>query len=189
MASPFASKPTLPTGMTANDLAFDALVETLVGDNVYFGVDPQGAGYSESDIATIFATQASITSELSTGFLTLGELAEKPLKIDSKKEQLKTRNYKVGGKRTSTLSLTIVGLNEKSKNYLESTAFESAAITMIIQNTTKDRVVILNNMRWVVDWSGETDGLLTVVLNTEFSGNTKNRIVVLKDIPAGGSGT
>lgn len=186
MGSPFKTKPSLPAGMTANDLAFDALVETLVGDNVYFGVDPQGAGYSESDIADFFATQESITSELSTGFLTLGELAEKPLKIDSKKEQLKTRNYKVGGKRTSTLSLTIVGLNEKSKNYLESTAFEGAAVTMIIQSKDKDRVVILNNMRWVVDWSGETDGLLTVVLNSEFSGNTKNRIIVLKDIPTGG---
>jgi hypothetical protein len=38
-------------------------------------------------------------------------------------------------------------------------------------------------MRWTVDWSGEADGLFNVVISTEFSGTTKDRIVIIKDVP------
>jgi hypothetical protein len=55
---------------------------------------------------------------------------------------------------------------------------------MFLQNTEKDRVIILNGMKWAVDWSGETDGLFSVVLSTEFSGATSDRVYVYKDIPA-----
>ncbi len=47
-----------------------------------------------------------------------------------------------------------------------------------------DRVVIFNGLRWTVGWSGEADGLFTVVISTEFSGVTSNKIFLLKDIPA-----
>jgi hypothetical protein len=45
--------------------------------------------------------------------------------------------------------------------------------------------VIFNGLRWTVDWSGEADGLFSVVISTEFSGITNGKIFVLKDIPAG----
>jgi hypothetical protein len=45
--------------------------------------------------------------------------------------------------------------------------------------------VIFTGLRWTVDWSGEADGLFNVVISTEFSGVTSNKIFLLKDIPAG----
>jgi hypothetical protein len=35
-----------------------------------------------------------------------------------------------------------------------------------------------------VDWSGEADGLFSVVVSTEYAGSTSGKFYVFKDIPA-----
>ena len=171
---------TFPSGTTASDLKFDALIEQMIGDDVYVGEGTLDA----TDLATLVASQASIATELAAAFDVLGELAEKPGKIDSKLTSLKTRNYKVAGKRTNTLELALVGISNKQKDFLESTAFSNTTITLVMQNTEKDRLVIFNGMKWSMEWNGETDGLYNVVISTEFVGASKDRIYVYKDIPA-----
>lgn len=175
------SQPTYPSNMTEGDLSFSKLMDVLIADLVYFGIGT----YDLLSIETLYATQASVKTELSTNFDLLGELAEKPGKTDSKLSKLKTRNYAIPGKRTSTVELNIAGLHNKQKNYLESTLFMSKDTTIVVASKEYDRVVIFTGLRWTVDWSGEADGLFNVVISTEFSGVTSNKIFLLKDIPPG----
>ncbi|HQP18629.1 MAG TPA: hypothetical protein PLQ79_08705 [Candidatus Cloacimonadota bacterium] len=175
------SQPTYPSNMTEGDLSFSKLMDVLIADFVYFGIGT----YDQLSIETLYATQASVKTELSTNFDLLGELAEKPGKTDSKLTKLKTRNYTIPGKRTNTIELNISGLSTKQKNFLESTLFMGKDTTIVVASKELDRVVIFTGLRWTVDWSGEADGLFNVVISTEFSGVTSNKIFLLKDIPPG----
>ena len=175
------SQPTYPSNMTEGDLSFSKLMDVLIADFVYFGIGT----YDQTSIETLYATQAAVKLELTTNFDLLGELAEKPGKTDSKLSKLKTRNYTIPGKRTSTVELNIAGLSTKQKNFLESTLFMSKDTTIVVASKELDRVVIFTGLRWTVDWSGEADGLFNVVISTEFSGVTSNKIFPLKDIPPG----
>ena len=175
------SQPTYPTNMTEADLGFSKLMDVLVADLVYFGIGT----YDQLAIETLYANQASVKTELTTNFDLLGELAEKPGKTDSKLTKLKTRNYTIPGKRTNTIELNISGLSTKQKNFLESTLFMGKDTTIVVASKELDRVVIFTGLRWTVDWSGEADGLFNVVISTEFSGVTSNKIYLIKDIPPG----
>jgi len=175
------SPPTYPAGTLESDLGFSKLMDVLIADFVYFGIGT----YDQLAIETLYANQGSAKTELTTNFDQLGELAEKPGKTDSKLTKLKTRNYTIPGKRTSTVELNISGLSTKQKNFLESTLFMSKDTTIVVASKELDRVVIFTGLRWTVDWSGEADGLFNVVISTEFSGVTSNKIFLLKDIPAG----
>jgi len=180
MPNPIAP-PTYPTNMVEGDMGFNKLMDVLVADFVYFGIGT----YDQTAIDSLYATQGSAKTELSTNFDLLGELAEKPGKTDSKLSKLKTRNYSIPGKRTSTVELNIAGLSTKQKNFLESSLFMSKDTTIVVASKDLDRAVIFTGLRWTVDWSGEADGLFNVVISTEFSGVTSNKIFLLKDIPAG----
>lgn len=89
--------------MIDKDLAFVSLVEGMIADDIYFGIGT----YTDLDIAAHFINQTALNLELSTSYDILGELAEKPGKTDSKITKLKTRNYSIPGKRTSTIELSI----------------------------------------------------------------------------------
>ena len=173
--------PVYPGDMIDKDLNFVSLVEGMIADDIYFGIGT----YSESDIVANFANQTALILELNANFDILGELAEKPGKTDSKITKLKTRNYSIPGKRTSTIELSIVGLSVKQKDFLESSSFMGKNTTIVIVSKGKDRAVIFNGLRWTVDWSGEADGLFTVVISTEFSGVTAGKIYLFKDLPVG----
>lgn len=173
-------KPTFPSGTDKDDLLFTNLIETMVGDIVHFG----SGTLSAADIASYLDDQVVIASTLASNFEILGELGEKPGKMNSKLSSLKTRNYRVSGKRENTIEITIVGIGLLQKDYLESTAFSAEEQTFILRSREGDRMIILNGMRWTVDWSGEVDGLFTFVLTTEFAGATTGKIYMYKDIPA-----
>lgn len=168
-----------PGSMTSADLAFDSLLEQMIGDDVYIG-----AGTLKSTDWTQLIDIVTWDEALAAAFDVLGELAEKPGKIESKLSALRTRNYKVAGKRTTNIEITIIGVSQLQKSYLESTDFSTTTMTMVLRNREKDRVMVFNGMKWAVDWSGEVDGLFTVVLTTEFSGTTDGKIYFLKDIVA-----
>ena len=164
--------PVYPGTMIDKDLNFVSLVEGMIADDIYFGIGT----YADSDIATHFINQTALNLELNANYDILGELAEKPGKTDSKITKLKTRNYSIPGKRTSTIELSIVGLSVKQKDFLESSAFMGKNTTIVAVSKAFDRVVIFNGLRWTVGWSGEADGLFTVVISTEFSGVTAGKI-------------
>jgi len=177
--SPIAT-PTYPAGTLQSDFDFASLVEGMVADKIYFGFGK----YTAAEVTSAYATQAALTTEVTTNMDSLGELAEKPGKADSKVNKLKSRNYLIPGKRTNTIELTIIGLQVKQKNYLESRAFSGREVTITVVSNELDRAVVFNGMRWAVEWSGEADGMFSVVISTEYSGATKDRIFLFKDIPA-----
>jgi hypothetical protein len=172
--------PTYPTGTTQTDFDFAALMDSLVADKIFFGFGK----YTSAEATTAYATQTALTTETTTNMDSLGELAEKPGKADSKVNKLKSRNYLVPGKRTNTIELTIIGLQAKQKNFLESRLFSGKEVTITLVSAENDRAVVFNGMRWAVEWSGEADGMFSVVISTEYSGATKDRIFLFKDIPA-----
>ena len=179
--TPSVTPPVYPGTMIDKDLNFVSLVEGMIADDIYFGIGT----YTDLDIAAHFINQTALSLELNTNYDILGELAEKPGKTDSKITKLKTRNYSIPGKRTSTIELSIVGLSVKQKDFLESSSFMGKNTTIVIVSKGKDRAVIFNGLRWTVDWSGEADGLFTVVISTEFSGVTAGKIYLFKDLPVG----
>jgi len=170
--------PTYPSGMTNADLMFSTLVDTFIADEVFYGM----GSYTAEEVGTKFATKSSMATELSTYCKQIGELAEKPGKTDSKINKLKTRNYQIPGKRTSTVELTLNGISAKQKDYFEGTLFSGAEVTIICVSKERDRATIFNGMRWTVDWSGEADGLWTVVISTEFSGTTNGKVFLIKGL-------
>lgn len=170
--------PTFASGTTAADLLFSALIDTFIADDVYFGI----GAYTATEVTTKYASKTAMATEISTYLKKIGELAEKPGKTDSKVNKLKTRNYMIPGKRTTTVELTMNGLSEKQKDYFEGSLFSGKEITLLCVSKERDRATIFNGMRWTVDWSGEADGLWTVVISTEFSGNSNGKVFLLKGL-------
>ncbi len=174
-------KPTLPTGMNSGDLA--NLLNQIGGVDVY-NVHVAVGELTTSEITAMFASQASMETELSTNFEELGELAEKPFKVESKTDKLKTRHYQIEGKRTNVVTVTIVGINEDKKNWLEEQSAGMAQITLVAVSKDKTQAVLINGCRWTVDWSGEADGLYTQEVTTEFTGKTGGKVSFFNKIPA-----
>lgn len=170
--------PTYPSGTLQADLEFPALMEGISADKIYFGMGK----YTSSEATTAYGTQTAMATELNTNMDLLGELAEKPGKADSKVNKLKSRNFMIMGKRTNTVELTIVGLSVKQKTFLESRNFSGKDITIAIVSADNDRAVVFNGLRWTCEWSGEADGLFSMVISTEFSGSTKDKVFLFKDI-------
>lgn len=175
------SQITFPGDMTAADLAFAALVETFAGDYAYIA-----AGALTPASFPLLNNALAWDLLLNTSFNSLGELAEKPGKVDSKTSGLRTRKFKVAGARATTLELRLVGLGLLQKKYLESPAFSSLLATIVLRSRDKTRVIVFNGLKWVLEWSGESDGLYDLTLSTEFAGATDGRVYVYKDIPAVG---
>lgn len=178
------AKPTLPSGTTAADLAFSAQLATFPGDDVYIG---EGS-YTTDPTALYFPDQDEALDTLSGDFISLGELAESPGKAESNAESLKTRNYTIPGKRTNTIEISIAGISNAQKAYLESAAFTGKEHTIVIIDRETTRAVVYSGMRWVVDWSGEVDNILTVVISTEFTGSTDGKIYIIPEIPEADEG-
>lgn len=167
--------PTLPTGMTSEDLNFDNLIDVLVTDDAYYGIGE----YTQAELESKFYSQSSVLVELQK-LEPLGELAEKPVTAESQAELKNTRKYSLPGKRTNPIELTFNGMSKAQKEYLESDRFSGIKITIVCLSKDKKRITVFNGMRWIVDWDGETDELFQIKIATQFSGNTKNRIYMRK---------
>lgn len=98
--------PTCPSGMTGDKLLIANLIPIMPGDVVYFGI---GRNATTTKADTTFASGAVATT-LPSNYDSLGELAEKAEKFDSKQAKVKSRNYSFLGKHTTTAELNIVGL-------------------------------------------------------------------------------
>jgi len=179
------TKPTLSAGMTTGDIAD---LSTQLGqvdvDRIYFGAGELSA----AEAAELFAGQDNLDN-VTTGIPgtceEIGELSEKPIKFDSKSATANTRHYKIETKRTNTIAITINGISEAKKNLLESWSKDMTQLTAIaVPKGTHTQAILMNGRRWTVDWSGESDGLWTMVLSTEFTGTTENIIGIYTAIPA-----
>lgn len=180
--SPLFDEELPPVEMEDEDLTFDLLEHVMPGDHVYFAL-----GSALSHIGDLTNINNSDVDEILLYMAVLGELAEKPGKVDSKINRLKTRNYSISSKRNSSIEINIVGVSTKLKNYLETALFQEQDVTILItekdrekMNTLTDpgyRCLLLDSMRWTVDWSTEADGLWSVVISTTVNGFTASKIL------------
>ncbi len=174
------TKPTLPDGMTSGDLGdLSKQIAVLKLEECHIGA----GSYTSADIETKFADKTVLATELTASFEKLGLLAEKPVKLDSKTETAKTLHHKFETKRTTTADITINGISQEKKEFLESVSENGTILTLVCVNEDKSQALILNGMTWSVAWSTEAFGLWTMVLSSEFSGTTKNTVIPMKDIP------
>ena len=185
-----------PVGKTLEGwLRFETLEAVVAGDRAYVtGGDTEdwdGLDYFNThDFMLEFLTALEDTEAI----MSLGELAEMPSKTESKITKLKTRNYQIPGKRTTTVELTLNGISEKQRDWFESRLFAGEVMSIFLLPNElfmhdidddedwkfESGLVVFSGLRWTADWEGETDGLWKVVLSTEFSGNTRDSIVVRK---------
>lgn len=141
---------------------------------------------SFSDIGEIppeaLLNQRDFENFLATTFMPISDLGENPGKEESKVTKFKTTNFLIEGKRTNTMELTLIGLNQARKDWLES-QLNKAIRTIALWSADKANCLIFNGMRWSYERSNEFNGLYTATISTEYSGPTKDRYFIIDGIP------
>ena len=137
---------------------------------------------SKSDADTAFANQTSKATELSSKWTELSDLAEKPGKEESKVTKLKTLNYVLEGKRTNTVEINLVGLNQARKAWLEN-ELNNTNRTILLESSGGKDILIFAGLRWSYERSTEFEGLFNVTLSTEYSGNSASKYLIYTNIP------
>lgn len=165
--------------LSPEDLMTEKILAVMPGDYAYIGA----GSYIAAEIELAFGSKIAMQAELDANLTMAGELAEKPQKVESKSTGLKTRNYLIPGKRETTIEVTLVGLGVKQKDWLESAEFSGTEHTIVCVSRELDRAVIFNGLRWIAQWSGESDGLFSLVLSTEIT-QASSQVVMLSEIPA-----
>ena len=181
--SPLFDEGMPPVEMDDEDLTFDLLEHVMPGDHVYFAL----GSALDHICGDLWAITNGDVDEILQYMAVLGELAEKPGKVDSKINRLKTRNYSISSKRNSSIEINIVGMSTKLKNYLETALFQEQDVAILITEKDKEkmsfltdpgyRCLLLDAMRWTVDWSAEADGFWSVVISTSVNGFTGSKIL------------
>ncbi len=169
----------------AEDLALNRLQAVVPGMTVAFAEGTIGnQDFNDPGLVLPFLEFLDIYAQMGN----IGELAEKPVTVKSTVERLKTRNNQLPGKRTTSIEIRISGAGTKQKEYLEN-ELPKKEITLAIFGTNPDYipdesniveqypVVFISGLRWTADIMGETDGLWTVVLSTEYQGCSGDRIM------------
>lgn len=164
--------------LSPEDLMTEGILAAMPGDYAYIGA----GSYSAAELELAFASKIALQAEIDDNLVQVGELAEKPQKVESKSTKLKTRNYLIPGKRETTIEVTLAGLGVKQKDWLESSEFSGIEHTMVCVSRELDRAVIFNGLRWIAQWSGESDGLFMVVLSAVVS-HDSGQVVILSEIP------
>ena len=155
------------------DFDFSRVLAVFQSGKMYIG---EGS-YSRTEAEAAYGDAAAAAAELSSNLTEYSDLAEKPGKIESKAEKLKTKNYLINGKRSTLVELKLVGVTEDRVNWLEQKLNDSAK-TVVLEDIDGDNYLIFNGLRWVADWSEELDGLFDVTLQTEFTGKTEDKIMM-----------
>ncbi len=142
-----------------------------------------GAFGSLADVPPeVILGQTEFEGFLNSNFDELSDLGEKPGKEESKVEKLKTSNYIIEGKRTNTVELTLIGLTQERKDFLE-TELNDIARTIVLWSADKSNVLIFNGLRWSYERSNEFNGLYNATISTEYSGPSGDKYFIIKGIP------
>ncbi len=127
-------------------------------------------------------SQKAFEGFLNSSFDEISDLGENPGKEESKVAKFKTTNFLIEGKRSNTIELTLIGLNQARKDWLES-QLNKAIRTIALWSADKASCLIFNGMRWSYERSNEFNGLYTATISTEYSGPTKDRYFIIDSIP------
>lgn len=188
---PPVSKPTLNT----TSLAWADLTHIVEGDLAFFSLgnmsEAQWTAFADSFLMATLLRKVAGTEY----FEPLGELAEKPVEIESSAEKLPTRNYLCSGQRKSSVKVNLNGISELQKNYFENQLADQEITIVLAERAIMlgdpdygneadwlDKeydILVFNGMHFSADWQAESDGLFSVTLTSEMRGITDNRIFPL----------
>lgn len=142
-----------------------------------------GAFGSQADVPeSALVGREEFLAFLEGAFDEISDLGENPGKESSKVVRLKTSNYVIEGRRTNTIELTLIGLTQERKDWLEA-ELNKELRTISLLSTDGDNCLVFNGMRWSYERETEFNGLYTSTLSTEYSGATKNRYFIIQAIP------
>ncbi|MBI9030745.1 hypothetical protein JEZ13_01905 [bacterium] len=136
----------------------------------------------ESIPPEVLLAQREFENFLKATFDEISDLGENPGKEESKVAKFKTTNFLIEGKRSNTIELTLIGLNQARKDWLES-QLNKEIRTIALWSANKANCLIFNAMRWSYERSNEFNGLYTATISTEYSGPTKDRYFIIDGIP------
>lgn len=170
---------TLPQGISRSDLDGSGAINSIRSDEIYIG---QGSLIFPAD-DTNFADKNAVKTLLESTTL-LGDAAEKPFKLESKVEKLKTRSKIVEGRRTNTIEVRLAGITNKQKALLESGVLNSGDFTIIGVTVIHDQCLVINGLKWTYEFTGESDNLFSATLSAEFAGATDAKIRIYDKISA-----
>ena len=163
-------------GLAAEDFELDDLIDGMEGGYAYIS---EGTGFeNETTMAAAVADQGTVATLLAASFEEFGTFQEDAWDIQSTVEMKKTYHFVKQGKRSTAITMGLAGLNSKAKSWLEN-KLNQEPHTIIIQSTDKDKLLIFNGLKWVMEWSNKVDDWFNVTVKTEFSGTTKNKVVML----------
>ncbi len=185
---------THPGESIAQKLKWENQIPVMMGDIAFFSVGHVGPG----DIIGLFGNTCLLARALRDGtlFYQMGELAEKPSKIESKVTRLPTRNSLVSGRRDSSAEIILNGISNAQKDYYEN-AFANQQVTIILAKNeimTPDvtnesawnfdtEIMVYNGLYWKTNWKSTSDELNSLTITAELRGDTDASIYPLA-VPA-----
>ena len=165
-------------GTAAANLAYARMLDSINVDKVYIA---QGAT-AHGEILPTIESLTTFNAELAASYTEIGELAEKPFKIDSKVDTVKTRHRAIPTRRKNTITLMVAGVNCHQKNFFESAAFGRTEHTILIIDEDITQGIYITGCVWKADWQGEADGIFTLTLTAEFAGATAKKVLLYPEL-------
>lgn len=174
---PPVSKITLTDGPKVFD--FNEIIGLFSVGKIYIG----NGSYADAAAAdAAFADLTEMATELDANYDELSDLAEKPGKESSKVEKYKTLHHTLEGKRTNTIELNLEGLSQERKDWLEDELNKEERTLVLVSFNGKDALVF-NGLRWSYERDAELNSGFAMTISAEYSGSSKLKYRLYKDIP------
>jgi hypothetical protein len=170
-----------PTALDKQVSDFQEQIAVFNHGSCWIG-DDSFRGIGEIPVTALLSQEAFQGEFLDFCFAPISDLGENPGKEESKVAKFKTTNFLIEGKRSNTIELTLIGLNQARKDWLES-QLNKEIRTIALWSANKASCLIFNGMRWSYERSNEFNGLYTATISTEYSGPTKDRYFIIDGIP------
>jgi hypothetical protein len=158
-------------------LKFENVIAQFAHGKCYIG---EGI-LTKSEADSMCADLTTLDTALGSDVDEISDLGEEPGSEKSEVEKLKTSNYLIEGKRTNTVELTLVGINQDRKDWLEQQLNKTIKTIVLVSASGKD-VIIFNGMRWSYDRETTLNGLFSGKISTEYKGPTGSRYLIYMNI-------
>lgn len=184
-----------PPPIEAAKLSWEKQTPVMPGDLAFFSVGHMSE--ADGDLVTFSESSLNMARTLrGNEFYQMGELAEKPSKIESKATRLATRNSLVSGMRSSSVEIVLNGISNAQKDYYEN-AFANQLVTIVLAkneimppDTTDEEAwnfdteaMVYSGLYWKTNWKSTSDELNSLTITAELRGDTDANIYPLA-VPA-----
>ncbi len=115
-------------------------------------------------------------------FVKFGEIAKEPGNIEITEQQLEYYNGYKPGRRTTKVTVNILGLNEAQLAYFESKEFRYSPKALVLADENLNQYMAFLGLTWTVGVKGKADDLFTVSFSSGFRGSTSEKIAIVNEL-------